>query len=154
MVVDIFWVVVGGGRYILGGGGWWWIYFGWWWIVVGGGTVQSDPFSTNTNVVKRWEINCSYQASLIKVFHQHLQYKSSKYDHKDLSPSRILKSEKDISAVYMVLLETFISPTSVNIYRYTGKREDSSRFVKSVRDWKGSNEEIWTLISQCRSSIQ
>ena len=56
-------------------------------------------FSTNTNAVKRWEINASYRASLRRVFHQHLQYKSSKYDHKDLSSARILKDEKDISAV-------------------------------------------------------
>ena len=69
-------------------------------------------FSTNRNAVKGWEINASYRASLRRVFHQHLQYKSSKYDHKDLSPARILKDGKDISAVLTVLLETFINPIS------------------------------------------
>ena len=33
-------------------------------------------------------INASYQASLRRVFHQQLQYISSKYDHKDPSLAR------------------------------------------------------------------
>ena len=69
-------------------------------------------FSTNTNAARRWEINASYRASLRSVFHQHLQYRSSKYDHKDLSPARILKDEKDISVVLTVLSEMFINPFS------------------------------------------
>ena len=48
----------------------------------------------------------------ITVFHQHLDYKSSKYQHKDLAPSSICKDENDVSGLTNVFLETFINPFS------------------------------------------
>ena len=56
-------------------------------------------FSTNIGAVHRWEINSEYRASLRTVFHQHLDYKSSNYQHADLAPSRICKDENDVSAL-------------------------------------------------------
>ena len=56
-------------------------------------------FSTNIGAVHRWEINSKYRASLRTVFHQHLDYKSSTYQHTDLAPSRICKDENDVSAL-------------------------------------------------------
>ena len=69
-------------------------------------------FSTNIGAVHRWEINSKYRASLRTVFPQHLDYKSSNYQHKDLAPSRICKDENDVSALTNVFLETFINPFS------------------------------------------
>ena len=56
-------------------------------------------FSTNIGAVHRWEINSKYRALLRTTFHQHLDYKSSNYQHKDLAPSRICKDENDVSAL-------------------------------------------------------
>ena len=56
-------------------------------------------FSTNIGAVHGWEINSKYRASLRTVFHQHLDYKSSTYQHTDLAPSRICKDENDVSAL-------------------------------------------------------
>lgn len=69
-------------------------------------------FSTNINAVRRWEINASYRADLRNCFHEHFNYESQQYPHKDLSPSRILKDEEDVAAVLSVLTETFIHPFS------------------------------------------
>ena len=69
-------------------------------------------FSTSVGAVKRWEINSSYRASLRKCFHEHLQYETQNYIHKDLTPSRIAKDEKDIQSVLNVLTEMFIPPFS------------------------------------------
>ena len=43
-------------------------------------------FSTSVNAVHRWEINAGYRADLRRCFHEHINYKSQLYKHKDLSP--------------------------------------------------------------------
>ena len=68
--------------------------------------------STNVNAVHRWEINAGYRADLRRCFHEHINYKSQLYKHKDLSPSRIQNDESDVSSVIAVLTETFIPPVS------------------------------------------
>ena len=45
------------------------------------GTIK---FSANPKLVEKWEINALYWESLRRVFHQHLQYKFSKYDLENL----------------------------------------------------------------------
>ena len=69
-------------------------------------------FSTNVNGVHRWEINAGYRADLQNCFHEHINYKSELYKHKDLSPSRIQNDESDVSSVIIVLTETFIPSLS------------------------------------------
>ena len=69
-------------------------------------------FSTNVNAVHRWEINAGYRADLRRCFHEHINYKSQLYMHKDLSPSRIQNDESDVSSVITVLTETFIPSLS------------------------------------------
>ena len=69
-------------------------------------------FSTNINAVRRWEINSAYRADLRNCFHKHLNYEQQQDLHKDLSPSRILKDEDDVTAVLSVLRDTFIHPFS------------------------------------------
>ena len=69
-------------------------------------------FSANNGAVHRWEITSNYRASLRTAFYQHLDYKSSNYQHKDLAPSRICKDENDVYAHTSVFLETFINPFS------------------------------------------
>ena len=69
-------------------------------------------FSTNIGAVKRWEINASYRAALRTAFHQHLNYNSQSYQHKDLSLSRIARDENDIQAILSVLQESFVHPFS------------------------------------------
>ena len=69
-------------------------------------------FSSNIGAMHRWEINSKYQALLRTAFHQHLDCKSSNYQHKDLAPSRICKDGNNVSALTNVFLETFINPFS------------------------------------------
>ena len=69
-------------------------------------------FSTNIGAVHISEISSKYRASLRTAFHQHLDYKSSNYQYKDLAPSRICKDEDDVSALTSVFLETFINAFS------------------------------------------
>ena len=67
-------------------------------------------FSTSANAVRRWEVNASYGANLRTCFHKHLDYNQQKYKHKDISPSRIRRDERDIISVMTVLTEAFIDP--------------------------------------------
>ena len=74
-----------------------------------GGTIG---FSTKIGAVKRWEITATYRENLRKCLHLHLQYEKQKYAHKDLTPSRISRDEKDVQAVIDVLTNVFIYPFS------------------------------------------
>ena len=75
-------------------------------------------FSTNVNGVHGWEINAGYRADLQKCFHEHINYKSQLYKHKDLSPSRIQNDESDVSSVIIVLTETSLHLVKRICYRY------------------------------------
>ena len=44
----------------------------------------TTKFSANPKLLEKWEINALYWESLRRVFHQHLQYKFSKDDLKNL----------------------------------------------------------------------
>ena len=46
--------------------------------------VGTTEFSTNTSAMEKRVINVLYWESLRRVFYQYLQYKFSKYNHKDL----------------------------------------------------------------------
>ena len=67
-------------------------------------------FSTSVNGVRRWEVNASYRAELRTCFQKHLHYNRQKYKHKDISPPRIRKDERDVISVITVLTEAFIDP--------------------------------------------
>ena len=69
-------------------------------------------FSTNVDAVRRWEVNASYRSALMSCIKQHVSYKTQKYQHQDLRPSRIKKDEADIQAVISVLTDTFVHPFS------------------------------------------
>ena len=69
-------------------------------------------FSTNIGAVKRWEINASYRAKLRKIFHHHINFNLQTYKHKNLTPSRILKDERDVRSILYISNESFISPFS------------------------------------------
>ena len=45
-------------------------------------------------------------------FQKHLNYHPKAYKHKDLSPSRIRKDEKDVQAVVTILTDVFVNPFS------------------------------------------
>ena len=67
-------------------------------------------FSTSANAVRRWEVNASYRAELRTSFHRHLDYNQQKYKHKDISPSRIRRDERDVTSFMTVLTEAFTDP--------------------------------------------
>ena len=72
-----------------------------------GGTTR---FSPSVIAVRRWEVNASYTAELRICFDNHLDYSQQKYKHKDVSPSRIRRDERDVVSVMTVLTEAFIDP--------------------------------------------
>ena len=67
-------------------------------------------FSTSANAVRRWEVNASYRAELRTSFHRHLDYNQQKYKHKDISPSRKRRDERDVISDMTVLTEAFTDP--------------------------------------------
>ena len=67
-------------------------------------------FSTSVSAVRRSEANASYRAELRTCFHKHLDYSQQKYKHKDISPSRIRRDERDVISVMAELTEAFIDP--------------------------------------------
>ena len=73
---------------------------------------RTTGFSTNVNAVHHWEINAGYKSDLRGCLHEHINYKSQLYQHKDLSPSRIQNDEIDVSSVITVPIEIFIPPLS------------------------------------------
>ena len=73
---------------------------------------RTTGFSTNVNAVHYWEINAGYKSDLRGCLHEHINYESQLYQHKDLSPSRIQNDEIDVSSVITVPIEIFIPPLS------------------------------------------
>ena len=69
-------------------------------------------FSMKADAIMRWTLNEPYRAELRKCLHSHLKLSPTCYPHKDLTPSRIKKDERDVQAIIDVAKNVFINPFS------------------------------------------
>ena len=67
-------------------------------------------FSINRAAVDRWNLNARCRAVFRAVLHKHLEYKPSRYVHRDLLPGRIKRDESDVSRVIESIQCSFINP--------------------------------------------
>ena len=67
-------------------------------------------FSMKADAILRWTLNAPYRAEIRKSLHSHLKLSPTCYPHKDLTPSRISRDERDVQAVINVAKNVFINP--------------------------------------------